>query len=96
MNKTELIAAVAEKAGLSKKDSDAAVNAVLCAITDALKAGDKVQLVGFGSFEVRERAPRIGRNPRTKEEVAIPASRAVQFKSGKVLKSAVARTVSPS
>ena len=60
MNKTELIAAVAEKAGLSKKDSDAAVNAVLCAITDALKAGDKVQLVGFGAFEVKAGAERIG------------------------------------
>ena len=65
MNKTELIAAVAEKAGLSKKDSDAAVNAVLCAITDALKAGDKVQLVGFGSFETKKRAARTGQNPRT-------------------------------
>ena len=91
MNKTELIAAVAEKTGLSKKDSDAAVNAVLNTITETLKADEKIQLVGFGSFEVRERAPRIGRNPRTKEEVTIPASKAVQFKSGKVLKRAVAQ-----
>lgn len=63
MNKTELIAAVAEKTGLSKKDSDAAVNAVLCAITDALKADEKVQLVGFGSFETKKRAARTGLNP---------------------------------
>ena len=89
MNKTELIAAVAEKAGLSKKDSDAAVNAVLCAITDALKAGDKVQLVGFGSFEVKERAARIGRNPSTGAEINIPASKAPTFKPGKALKDAI-------
>ena len=89
MNKTELIAAVAEKAGLSKKDSDAAVNAVLCAITDALKAGDKVQLVGFGSFEVKKRAARVGRNPKTKETIEIPASVVPVFKAGKALKDAV-------
>ena len=96
MNKQELISAAAEKTGFSKKDTEATVTAVLETIISALEDNGKVQLVGFGSFEVRERAPRIGRNPRTKEEVAIPASRAVQFKSGKVLKSAVARTVSPS
>ena len=67
MNKTELIAAVAEKTDLSKKDADAAVSAVLGAITDALKAGDKIQLVGFGTFEVRNRAAKQGRNPRTGE-----------------------------
>ena len=91
MNKAELINAVAEQAGLSKKDTEAVITAALETITAALKEGDKVQLVGFGSFEVRERAPRIGRNPRTKEEVTIPASKAVQFKSGKVLKRAVAQ-----
>ena len=91
MNKTELIAAVAEKAGLSKKDSDAAVNAVLCAITDALKAGDKVQLVGFGSFETKKRAARTGQNPRTGAAVEIPASTVPTFKAGKALKEAVAK-----
>ena len=91
MNKTELIAAVAEKAGLSKKDSDAAVNAVLCAITDALKAGDKVQLVGFGSFEVKTRAARVGRNPKTGEEIPISEARLPVFKAGKALKDAVAK-----
>ena len=91
MNKTELIAAVAEKTGLSKKDSDAAVNAVLCAITDALKADEKVQLVGFGSFEVKKRAARIGRNPKTKESIEIPASVAPVFKAGKALKDAVSK-----
>ena len=91
MNKTELIAAVAEKAELSKKDAEAAITAMVDAITGALSQEEKVQLVGFGSFEVRERAPRIGRNPRTKEEVTIPASKAVQFKSGKVLKRAVSQ-----
>lgn len=89
MNKTELIAAVAERTGLSKKDAEAAVNAVFGAITDTLKAGDKVQLVGFGAFEVRERAERYSRNPRTKENIKIPASKAPAFKPGKVLKDAV-------
>ena len=90
MNKTELIAAVAEKAGLSKKDSDAAVNAVLCAITDALKAGDKVQLVGFGTFETKDREARPGRIPSTGEPMDIPAARLPAFKAGKALKDAVA------
>ena len=89
MNKTELIAAVAEKASLSKKDSEAAVNAALEAITAALQDGDKVQLVGFGSFEVKKRAARTGRNPRTKEAVEIPASQVPVFKAGKALKDAV-------
>ncbi|MBS1472158.1 MAG: HU family DNA-binding protein [Oscillospiraceae bacterium] len=90
MNKTELIAAVAEKTDLSKKDADAAVSAVLGAITDALKAGDKIQLVGFGTFEVRNRAAKQGRNPRTGETMTVPASKVPAFKSGKALKDAVA------
>ena len=89
MNKTELIAAVAEKSGLSKKDSEAAVVATIAAITDALKAGDKVQLVGFGAFEVKARAERIGRNPKTKAQIKIPASKVPVFKAGKALKDAV-------
>ena len=89
MYKSELIAAVAEKASLSKKDSEAAVNAALEAITAALQDGDKVQLVGFGSFEVKKRAARTGRNPRTKEAVEIPASQVPVFKAGKALKDAV-------
>ena len=91
MNKTELIAAVAEKAGMSKKDSEKAVNAVFESITTALTEGDKVQLVGFGTFEVKERGARVGRNPRTKEEIEIPASRVPAFKVGKALKDAVAK-----
>ena len=91
MNKTELIAAVAEKAGLSKKDTEKAVTAALDAITEALVKGDKVQLVGFGAFEVRERGERIGRNPQTKEEIKIPASKAPVFKAGKALKDAAAK-----
>ena len=90
MNKTELIAAVAEKTDLSKKDADAAVSAVLDAITDALKAGDKIQLVGFGTFEVRNRAAKQGRNPRTGETMTVPASKVPAFKAGKALKDAVA------
>ena len=91
MNKTELIAAVAEKSGLSKKDSEKAVSAVLDAVTEALVAGDKVQLVGFGTFDVKERAARVGSNPKTKEEIQIPASRVASFKVGKALKDAVAK-----
>lgn len=90
MNKTELIAVVAEKTDLSKKDADAAVSAVLGAITDALKAGDKIQLVGFGTFEVRNRAAKQGRNPRTGETMTVPASKVPAFKAGKALKDAVA------
>ena len=90
MNKTELINAVAEKAGLSKKAAEAAVNATLSAITEGLKTEEKVQLVGFGSFEVKNRAARTGRNPRTKEVVEIPASKVPVFKAGKALKDAVA------
>ena len=84
MNKAELVAAVAEKAALSKKDSEKAVNAAFEAITEALVAGGKVQLVGFGSFETKERNARIGRNPRTKEEIEIPASRVPAFKAGRL------------
>ena len=91
MNKAELIAAVAEVAGLNKKDSEKAVNATFDAITAALEAGEKVSLVGFGAFDVKERAARMGRNPRTKEEVEIPASRVPQFTAGKALKDAVAK-----
>lgn len=91
MNKAELIAAVAEKTALSKKDSEKAVTAALEAITEALVAGDKVQIVGFGGFEVKERAARTGRNPMTKEEIEIPASRVPAFKAGKALKDAIAK-----
>ena len=91
MNKTELIAAVAEKTAMSKKDSEKAVCAILDAVTEALAAGDKVQLVGFGTFEVKERAAHMGRNPRTKEAMEIPTSRVPAFKAGKALKEAVAK-----
>ena len=89
MNKAELIAQVAVKAGLSKKDSEKAVNAALDTITASLQDGEKVQLVGFGVFDVKERGVRMGRNPKTKEEIEIPASRVPQFKAGKALKEAV-------
>lgn len=91
MNKNELIAAVAEKAELSKKDAEAAITAVVAAITESLCQGEKVQLVGFGSFEVKTRAERVGRNPKTKETIQIPASKAPVFKAGKALKDAVAQ-----
>ena len=91
MNKTELIATVAEKTGLSKKDTEAAVNATLLTITETLKAEEKVQLVGFGSFETKKRAARTGLNPRTGAAVEIPASTVPTFKAGKALKDAVAK-----
>ncbi len=91
MNKTELVAAVAEKTAMSKKDSEKAVNALFEAVTEALVKGEKVQLVGFGTFEVKERAAHMGRNPRTKEAMEIPASRVAGFKVGKALKDAVAK-----
>ena len=91
MNKTELIAAAAEGAGMSKKDSEKAVNAAFDTITEALAAGDKVQLVGFGAFEVKERGARIGRNPHTKEAIEIPATRVPAFKASKALKDNVAK-----
>ncbi len=89
MNKTELINAVAEASELSKKDATKAVDAVFDSILDALKNGDKVQLIGFGNFEVRERAARKGRNPQTGEEIEISASKVPAFKPGKALKDAV-------
>lgn len=89
MNKSELIAEVAEKTGLTKKDAEAAVKAVVDTITDAMIQGDKVQLVGFGTFEVRERAARFGRDPRTGESMEIAASKAPAFKAGQGLKDAV-------
>ncbi len=89
MNKTELIAEVAAKANITKKDADAAVNAIIGSITDALVKGDKVQLVGFGTFEVRARGARTGRDPRTSKVIKIPASKAPAFKAGKALKDSV-------
>jgi len=91
MNKAELVAAVAEKTGLSKKDTEKVVTAAFEAIADTMVKGDKVQLVGFGSFETKTRNARVGRNPRTKEEIQIPASRIPTFKAGKALKDAVAK-----
>lgn len=91
MNKSELINAVAEKAALSKKDSEAAVSAVLDVISAALAEGDEVRLVGFGTFEVKRREARIGRNPKTKEEIQIPATKVPAFKPGKALKDIVAK-----
>lgn len=89
MNKTELINAVAETSGLTKKDSEVALNAILDTIQNAMKSGDKVQLVGFGSFEVKERAARTGKNPATGATFEIPASKAPAFKAGKALKDAI-------
>ena len=89
MNKTELINSVAEAAGLTKKDATKAVEAVFDTIQDTLAKGDKVQLIGFGNFEVRERAARKGRNPQTGEEMQIAASKVPAFKAGKELKEAV-------
>ena len=91
MNKAELINAVAAATEFSKKDAEAAVTATLEAITSALKDGDKVQLVGFGSFEVKKRAARVGRNPKTNDTNEIPASVVPVFKAGKALKDAVAK-----
>ena len=89
MNKTELIAAMAETSGLSKKDCDAALAAFITTVETALKSGEKVQLIGFGSFEVKERAAHTGRNPRTRETVEIPASKAPVFKAGQAFKDAI-------
>jgi DNA-binding protein HU-beta len=89
VNKAELISAVAEKSELTKKDAEKAVNAIVSVISDALANNERVQLVGFGTFEVRERAERKGRNPQTKEEIIIPASKAPVFKAGKALKESV-------
>ena len=89
MNKSDLIAAIAAKTGETKKSAEASVNAFVEVVTETLTKGDKVQLVGFGSFEVRKRAARKGRNPQTKEEIKIPASKAPVFKAGKALKDLV-------
>lgn len=89
MNKNELVNSMAQKSSLSKKDVEKALNAFLESVEDALVNGDKVQLVGFGSFEVRERAARKGRNPQTKEEITIEASKAPIFRVGKALKDTV-------
>lgn len=89
MNKTELVAAVAEQAEISKKDAEKALKVFVDVVTEQLKAGDKVQLVGFGTFEVSERAAREGRNPQTGETMKIAASKAPKFKAGKALKDAI-------
>ena len=89
MNKSDLIAAIAAKTGSTKKDAEATLNAFVDVVTDSLVKGDKVQLVGFGTFEVRERKERVGRNPRTKEEIKIPASKVPVFKPGKDFKEKV-------
>ena len=91
MNKTELIAAVSQVAGLTKKDTELVINAALDAITASLVEGEKVQLSGFGTFEVKDREARIGRNPHTKEAVEIPATRVPAFKASKVLKDNIAK-----
>lgn len=89
MNKTELVAAIADQAELSKKDAEKALKAFVDVVTDELKKGEKIQLVGFGSFEVTERAAREGINPLTKKPMSIPASKAPKFKAGKALKDLV-------
>ena len=89
MNKTDLVNSIATKSGLNKKNSEAALNSFIASVEDALKTGDKVVLVGFGTFEVRQRAARKGRNPQTKKEITIPASKAPVFKAGKGLKDKV-------
>ena len=89
MNKTQLIDVVATKTGLKKKDAEVAVNAMTACIEEALKAGDKVQIIGFGTYEVKERAAREGRNPKTGETITIAASKAPVFSAGKALKDAV-------
>ena len=91
MNKTELIAIAAENAGLTKKDTERVLNAALDAISLALVRGEKVQLSGFGTFETKDREARIGRNPHTKEEIEIPATRVPSFKASKALKDNVAK-----
>lgn len=89
MNKKELVAAIAAKAELSQKDAAKAVDAFICTIEEELKKGEKVALVGFGTFEVSERASRTGRNPRTGEEIAIEAAKAPKFKAGRAFKDAI-------
>lgn len=89
MNKTDLVASIASKANLTKKDSELALNAVMASVQEALKTGEKVTLVGFGSFEVRQRAARKGLNPQTKKEISIPAKNVPVFKAGQALKDSV-------
>ena len=91
MNKAELITAAAEKAGITRKDAEKAISAALEVITGELVAGERVSLVGFGTFDVKVRGEGVGRNPRTREEITIAASRVPQFKAGKALKDAVAK-----
>ncbi len=91
MNKTELIAAVAEKTGLTKKDAERVINATFETVTASLAKGDKVAISGFGNFEVKAREARVGRNPRTKETIEIPATKLPAFKAAKALKDAVAK-----
>ena len=95
MNKTELIAAVAEQSGLSKKDAEKAISALVESISETLAKGEKIQLVGFGTFEVAERAARTGKNPQTGEAINIPASKAPKFKAGKALKDVVNTPAAP-
>lgn len=89
MNKSDLVGKMAEKSAMTKKDSEKALKALIESVEEALAKGDKVQLVGFGTFEVKERKARVGRNPRTREEIKIPASKAPIFKAGKDLKDLV-------
>ena len=91
MNKTDLIAVAAESAGLTKKDTERVINAAIDAITAALTQGEKVQISGFGTFEVKDREARIGRNPHTKEAIEIPATRVPSFKASQALKDTVAK-----
>ena len=91
MNKTELIAAVAEKTGLTKKDAERVINATFETVTASLAKGDKVAISGFGNFEVKAREARVGRNPRTKETIEIPATKLPAFKAAKALKDAIAK-----
>ena len=91
MNKTELISAVAESAGMTKKDTERVINAAIDAITASLVKGEKVQISGFGTFEIRDREARVGRNPHTKEAIEIPATRVPMFKASKALKDNVAK-----
>ena len=90
MNKSDLVAKIAGKAELSKKDAEKALNAFVDSVTEGLKAGEKIVLVGFGSFETKKRAARKGKNPRTKEEITIPATKAPVFKAGKAFKDSIA------
>jgi DNA-binding protein HU-beta len=91
MNKADMVTKVAEKSDLTKKDAEKAIGAFVDTVTETLSHGDKVQLVGFGTFEVRQRAERKGRNPQTREEITIPASKAPVFKPGKALKDTINR-----